>query len=257
MKSAIEKLTAVANEYKDSSYKFIAETILKKLINKELNISQKELSELCFVSESTITKFSKFLGFSGFREFWFLLKSEVNALNSHEKDFFTKEKDFFSPIIKWVAKEENFIKELSNSISNCDEVIINSSYQMQTSAEFMFNSFNSIGKKTSLINHAFFNISNIEVKRNYVFVIILSGRDNETLLVYINSLKHLVADKNVKIYIITTEKQEQKIDIQTKEMIRIDLVKDWPSFVQRNIALTVMIGKIYENLLKTTFNKGK
>ncbi|ASZ08765.1 MurR/RpiR family transcriptional regulator [Mesoplasma chauliocola] len=258
MKSAIEKLTSVANEYKDSTYKFIAEIIIKKLINKELNITQKELSELCFVSQSTITKFSKFLGFSGFREFWFLLKKELEDYDSVNKVIFETERTFFNPIFQWLDVNQPFLTLLVKNILSSEEYLIYYSYQLQSSAEFMSNSLNSIGIKTSLINHAYFNGINFMENSNKTVLAMISGPDNESIIADLHNLKNNFKKENFSnVFILVSEKQQEKIPVEFQNIANIDIIKNWPSFVQRNIAVSIFVGQLYSNIVKTTFNKRK
>ncbi|AVN60694.1 MurR/RpiR family transcriptional regulator [Mesoplasma florum] len=244
-----ERVEAVSNEYKESTYKLIAEKIKELAIANTLDISQKELASICFVSESTITKFSKYLGFSGFREFWFMLKKERINFNGLQKELIKKEDDFFKPIFLWLKQNENFIGDLAKSISLSESTYVYTSYQMIHSAKFMEETLNSIMKRCQILNQHNLGYPFYKMDKKYTILVILSGRDNENLAMCIQALNLTKTKYEIDIYVITTENQIHKIKTEYKDIMFIDIIPEWPSTVHRNIAFSIFVGSLYSKLL--------
>ncbi|ASZ08772.1 MurR/RpiR family transcriptional regulator [Mesoplasma chauliocola] len=245
----LERIEYASKEYKNSTYKLIATTIKNLVVSKKIEISQKELANLCFVSESTITQFSKYLGFSGFREFWFLLKKECENFENLNKQTIKDQNDFYKPIFSWLENNKEFINKITKSICKSDEVFIYSSNQMINSANFMQDSFNSLQKRTQLLNQTHFQKPFFSEDKKYVIIIFLSGRDNENIELIANSIKESPFSKSINIFLFTTENQLKKINFNPEGVILLDIIKDWPSFVHRNIAANILIGSIYSSIL--------
>ncbi|ATI72968.1 hypothetical protein [Mesoplasma florum] len=253
--TVLEKLSSVSNELKNSSYKFIAIKIREKLSQGNFEWTQKDLADECFVSESTITKFSKYLGFSGFREFSFLLKKEIIDYKTPSKDFFVNDKNFFNPIFKWIESQSEFIAKLSLNILESEDFLILSSYQLSNSTDFLSNSINSLGIKTTKINFPFFNGFDFIKGDKQTIIIFLTGTDNESIVSNMHILKEKLNNNYSNVFVLTSEKQKIKIPTEFVNVINIDIVKNWPSFVQRNICVSILTGKIYLEILKNNSSK--
>lgn len=75
MENFYEKLEYLSKGYVDLAYKDLAVNLLAAIRSGNF-VKSKDLAKKCFLSESTVTKFSKYLGFSGYREMLFFLRED-------------------------------------------------------------------------------------------------------------------------------------------------------------------------------------
>lgn len=91
-----------------------------KFYNEGKFLSQKELTNECFVSEALITQFSKHLNFSGYRELLLRLQIEYETTLINKKNEMTNESETLNDIIVM----HNFIKENLEVINKITDAIL-------------------------------------------------------------------------------------------------------------------------------------
>ncbi|WP_339030875.1 hypothetical protein [Spiroplasma endosymbiont of Cantharis nigra] len=241
MKYVFEKLEIISKEFDDTTFKIIAKKILD---NAERGIfcSQEELAAQTFVSISTITKFSKKMGFSGFRELNFKMKTEWKKLDYEQierSDTF----EIFQLIEKWISYNEDFINSICKKIKESSFINIYSSYQAFESSKYFANILIEYGKNVTVLNNEFRFKAKVNNEKGFN-LLILTGRDNDTLI----DNFYKAYDADYTNFIIASEKQIDKINLKfTKKMI-IDYSLDNSQLSSRQIVLHMLFFYIFKKL---------
>ncbi|AKX34340.1 hypothetical protein SLITO_v1c07150 [Spiroplasma litorale] len=237
-----EILENMAKDNKNTTKQIISKKILEMFLVGSFK-SQKEFSKDCFVSESTITRFSQETGCSGYRELLTKLKMEYERIiikTKNDLEIIKNKKNIqvFDSVNTWVIKNEYFIKELINDIKINKKVRIFSSYQAIESSDFIYKIIQSKNIYCELINihNNFMRDTSYLYEKDVVNIVILTGRDVETLInFFINRINENSFSKN---YIITSIYQKNKIDLKAfKEKCILNFEGDNSQFVIRHFAL--------------------
>ncbi|WP_106078773.1 hypothetical protein [Mesoplasma coleopterae] len=240
MESVIEKLEKMANNIENSSYKVISEKIIKGLINAKF-YSQDDLSKECFVSISQITKFAKKIGYSGYRELVFTLKNEYQHMGMEQNAEKINIIEKIDSIQKWILSNESFVNNLVLSIEKASFINLYVSYQVQHAANYIADIFANLNKVVRIVSHEIRN-NLIKNKENEVNILIICSRDNETLLQVFNKENN----EKQKSFLVTTERQREKVKINVFDEIIIDYKNDKSKNIFRNIAIEILFLHIYE-----------
>ncbi|AGR41150.1 MurR/RpiR family transcriptional regulator [Spiroplasma taiwanense] len=246
MESIFEKLENTSKDFKDTTFKLIANQILSCWQTGAFK-NQETLSKECFVSNSIITKFSKGLGYSGYRELLFELKREYNHYSFKNENFDEfKFENFIYSLGEWIKENSNFIKKISKNLINVKFVKIYSSYQSRLASKYLFELLLMLGKVTVIIEQEYSLLGNpIADENSLVNILILAGRDNDTLIRKFNN----DVNKNSNCYLITTSRQVQKMENSFQETLLIDFEFDNSSFFYRNIALELLFLEIFHQIM--------
>ncbi|ASZ08796.1 hypothetical protein CK556_00240 [Mesoplasma chauliocola] len=215
MENFYEKLEYLSKGYVDSAYRNLSSSLLNSIGSGKF-LKSKELAEECFVSESTITKFSKFLGFSGYRELLFHLKNDHDAFFALKKNAKNKS---FQDLERWVETKENFIEKLSKELVK-KEIVVNifRSYQLTEVAELINMALLNLKIESRVLNHNnLFNGSKKNYNKRNINLIFFSGRDNDTLEMFVKKYEISLNKEDLKHnnFLIISERQKNKIDIKS------------------------------------------
>ncbi len=241
MKYVFDKLEIISKEFEDTTFKIIAKKILNN-VERGIFCDQEELAAQTFVSISTITKFSKKLGFSGFRELNFKMKNEWRKLD-YEKIEKSHTFEIFQLIEKWIYYNEDFVDSICKKINDSSFINIYSSYQAIGSSKYFANMLIEYGKNVTLLNNEF-RFKAKENNEKGFNLLILTGRDNDTLI----DNFYKAYDENYSNFIITSENQNDKLDLKfTKKMI-IDYSLDNSQLSSREIVLHMLFFYIFKRL---------
>ncbi|AUB31692.1 hypothetical protein [Spiroplasma floricola] len=243
MWSVYDKLEDFINNSKDSSFKIIAKNIID-LFDKGEFINQKEIAELSFVANSTITKFSKAIGYSGYKELLFTLKNEYDKYGNQEVKYNVKSKEIIFSIFNWIEKNSEFIETLTNEIKNSKCIKIYGSYQVQNSVRYLYDSLVALNKNPIIINNDYDYLNKDFSDSQIVNILVVCGKDNKSLIRNFNSK----FNKNQKNFLIVSKFQESIIKLKFDKSLVINYQYDDSKSIYRNIALSILFLTIFQDL---------
>ncbi|ASZ09391.1 hypothetical protein CK556_03500 [Mesoplasma chauliocola] len=247
MESIYKKVEQLQKDYSNSSYKLIAKAIWASIKTGDFK-KQKDLAVECFTSESSITKFAQYLGFSGYREMIFFFKQDYNSFHNLNEKF--KRTNLFDSIINWINLNEKFIETLSREIKKSKRINIYHSYQLELSSRFLYETLITLGYNVILVNH---NINFISGKLNkqidQLNIAFVSGHDSDFLIDCLNSLNKNNDQQNVKNFLFISERQKSKVTYKLDGIIELNFEFNNSHFVQRNVAVEMFILELYKKLL--------
>ncbi|WP_339022363.1 hypothetical protein [Spiroplasma endosymbiont of Crioceris asparagi] len=220
MKNIIEKIRLVSKSDSNETFRLIALNIYKEFAN-GLILAEKDLAKKSYVSEATITNFCKKINLSGYRELAILLKYELEfakkQITSQVKNKNTDPN--IKQIYEWIASKEEFYAKLSQAITKKFELNIICSYNSLDASKFLKNYLERINIKTKLISaQDYYKYHTINDCQN--ILIILSGRDNETLIDVLLNVILQKEDKN--IFLISEVEHAIKLDFKIDNQILLD-----------------------------------
>lgn len=212
-----QKIEEIAYKYNDASGA-IGKFLLKEKSKVE-NYSMQEIADYTFSSRPTLVRFSKKLGYSGWRDFLKAFLKEVKYLepNISEVDFNVpfKKSDTTSSIIKKISKvktdanfdtiellDEGQLNEAVRILKNSNRIVMLGISINTIMAQLFQHKMLRIGRSVELINQvdqAFMSYS--LTKRDCVIVISYSGNNEERLPI---SLLKSLKEHEVSIIGITS-----------------------------------------------------
>ncbi|AAT75668.1 putative transcriptional regulator [Mesoplasma florum L1] len=241
MESLIHKIEKYKN-HDDSKIQSIISKVLYQNFFSGNFLTIKELAEECNVSESTITVYSKNLGYSGYRELLILLKMENNFYNKtfqseigakSDKQKINKYREILNEFLNEQKKEDEKIIKLVANMKKANKIVINSSYQLDDIANYFKDllslKFDNV-LKNELKLFAYKNAQNLTEKDLAIFFV--SGQDNE-MMQYIFAVTKKMT-KN--IFIFSSRSQIEKFDMQ-ENVIILDVPKLGSDHTYRRIIL--------------------
>ncbi|QHX36726.1 MurR/RpiR family transcriptional regulator [Spiroplasma sp. BIUS-1] len=241
MTSVFEKIEIMSKDFEDTTFKLIAKKILENT-KKGKFYNQEELASQTFVSISTLTKFSKKLGFSGYREFIFTIKNEWSKYD-WEKSKKVDTAEVVDSIQSWISQNEDFINQLVEKLKTAEIINIYSSQQSFDCSKYLANLLIENGKNAILLNNEY-RYKERKTPANGVNLVVLTGRDNDTLVD--NFSKSY--DPNVANFLIVTEKQENKIELDFTNKLLINFEQDNSRLDTRIVALNLLFFTISNKL---------
>ncbi|ATZ18542.1 hypothetical protein ESOMN_v1c01570 [Williamsoniiplasma somnilux] len=255
MKNNFNKLIEVANSLENSSYKIIAETILKNF-KKGCFLSQQKLSEEAHVSAPLITIFCQKIGYSGYREFLIYLKLDYEKyfsrnninLNMQKKKYSLNidyMREIYDNFFKDIILSSNFFEKFIKNLNKLQNLIIYNSHQTNKVGDFIMNLLNGKGFK-SVKN---FNPSENDINswQNYchanaIYLFFLLGHDTNEIMDAIQN-----NENREKIFIITSNGQKEKVqDFPNVFVISSHIA--YNDFFYRTILLQTMFLIVCESL---------
>ncbi|ATZ21152.1 hypothetical protein [Mesoplasma coleopterae] len=242
-----EKLKIQQKNFTNTTNQIIANEILCHAM-KGIYLKQKELANKAYVSESTITKFSKNLEFSGYKELIYNLKnqekiSKINNVGGTET--------LFKEIDEWIRSKKNFINDLALSIIKEKNVYIYSSYQLRIASNFIYELLLEGDITPIILETQYIYMKKIKKKENAVNIFLFAGLDTDSLVDQIDfELKGDFDFEN--IYLITSRFSEEKLKKYNFKTIKLDFNYNSSSFLIRNIAIQMLFIEVL-NVMKKTF----
>ncbi|AUM62721.1 hypothetical protein [Spiroplasma monobiae] len=242
MESIVEKIEKVTRGINEGTYITIAKIILSHFNNGDFK-DQKTLAQESFVSISQITKFSKKIGYSGYRELMFELKKEYKHYdwNRNIKDVNVIEK--LNSITHWISQNNFFIKEIVNELKIKETINIYSSYQVKHAANYIKDLFVSLNKNVRLISNDY-RSNLIKNDVNDLNIIIICSADNDSLLKVWNSTR----EEGQKSFLIASERQRFKIDEKFEAEMILNYDFNSSKMIYRNIILELLFLHIFEKI---------
>ncbi|AUF83873.1 MurR/RpiR family transcriptional regulator [Mesoplasma syrphidae] len=196
MNSILDSIFIISTSQKNTVSKSISEELLKAFETKEvLNI--KLLANKCFVAQSSVTKFAKQLGFSGYRELQTKLKMEIHDRRDICKNEILFNGTHYDNIEERIVQAiydfrvyKTIIKKIANNILKSRKVFIFSSYIAFSEAKsmhdiFLLKNINVVYSEVMLYN---FQIHKSITKNDFV-IFIVSGQDTKGLEKIYDNLK--------------------------------------------------------------------
>ncbi|ASZ08791.1 hypothetical protein CK556_00215 [Mesoplasma chauliocola] len=244
MESVYDKLEDfINNNQKNSSFKLIAVNLIE-LFDKGDFISQKELAKLSYVANSTITKFSQVLGYSGYKELLFTLKHEWNKYGNEKTENGISSKEMLYSMINWVEENNHFVKQMSKAIKNSKCVKIYNSYQIGNSIRYFYETLIALNKNPILMNNDYHYSQDQWENSEVVNIFIVCGKDNRTLVreLYLNF------NKSENNFLIVSKIQQSKIDLNFSDSLVIDYNFDNSKSIYRNMALNILFLSIFQEI---------
>ncbi|WP_031542755.1 hypothetical protein [Mesoplasma photuris] len=224
MKSYFEIIENISKGDKNTNNALIARSIIDFIIENKW-LSQQELSDKCFLSNSSITKFCKKIGLDGYRELIYTLKYEIKSHYEKESAILTSIPNqtdnynyidrYIGSINKLISNNSDFIKEQIKVIKKHKELTLVLSYSLKPLEPFIINMFQIHGVNVKIIdlNPSFSSNQSILLKSENIFFI-CANRDNETLI----RLYDAVHGKN-SITLISTQQQINKFKKADKVLL--------------------------------------
>ncbi|ATZ21387.1 MurR/RpiR family transcriptional regulator [Mesoplasma tabanidae] len=246
MKSVFEQLENVAKSVEDSLFKGIAKTLLNNFMEGEFK-NQEEISKECYVSISTITKFCKKIGYSGYRELIFNLKLEYARLGWQKASKNISTFDMLNSIQNWIISNDNFVEKIVKSIQHAQVINIYASYQVQHAAKYFVEILQELNKIAVLprIEYRSTLQKNRETDLN---LIILCSRNNDELIKFFEKQIH----PSNQTFLIISEQQRHKISGDFTDEVIIDYQDSIPRGIYRNLALECLFMHILQ-VIKSSF----
>ncbi|AVN60027.1 hypothetical protein CG007_00060 [Mesoplasma entomophilum] len=238
MKITFQNLIEMSEDSNDTTNKIISKTILENLMKGKF-LSQNEISKICFVSASTVTKFSQTIGFSGYREMMFHFKNEFLTFSQNKQSF--RETNSFKNLEEWIFRNRLFIDTFVEEVSKTEKINIFYSWELANSAQVLYEILLEKNKKAFIINHNQVNISFLD---NSINVFLISGKDNRTLKKIHSEAKKQV---NSKIFTVAS-KLSGLVEISDSQNIMYDMKDDFSNGLHRNVASQLLMLEIYKKL---------
>ncbi|AVN64481.1 MULTISPECIES: MurR/RpiR family transcriptional regulator [Mesoplasma] len=243
-KSIREKLNLIYESNETVSHKLIAKYLIDCLDKGSIPTS-KECSQVCFVSESTLTAFSKKYGYEGFREIIIRIKVERELYKPFEKTKLktkdTNVRKLFLKYMDQIDAQDPQVNKLIEEIKNARKVFIFSSYEQNENVELFasqlqFMDIESYFNSKRRLHDMWIDKSN----ESDLCLFIVSGLDNQNLV----SLYKQACDMNKKTFVVTSSSQSHKF-INNKNLIVLQQESNMEIYLSiRNIILNYLFTKI-------------
>lgn len=248
MNSIYKRIENLVKVNKLTTFSLVAKTVLDDF-NNGIFRDQLDLAVICFVSKSTITQFSKAVLCSGYRELVVRLKIEYenNFLSLNENKIKQLKHKTFDNLKNWISVNDIQINTLSNMIKESEKIYLFSSYQTNIAKEYFSEILLEKNYEviTADISKNLKWFKNIEIKNNYLFIFIISGRDTSTIF---RTFEHFVSQESKIFLIVSNNWTENLKEIQNKEIIYFDNINFSKNFVDRIYQL-ISLFKIVETKL--------
>ncbi len=220
-------LIILNNEKEESTYYHIAYTLLSNFeCIKDMNIS--EIAELCFVSKSTISKFTRSLGFDDFIEFKYSAgyksNKETNSLNYKDNILNYMEYHSYSEYIDVIISDLELAKTSidMDCIKELAEDLIK--YNKVAAFGLLYSESAAVDFQGKLAYNGKYIITYMNDVKQDEFI---KNADEDTLIVIFSN-----SGNYIKQYQLTGEKIDKNIFRQTKAKIVVitsnDKIKDNP-----------------------------
>ncbi|ALD66344.1 MurR/RpiR family transcriptional regulator [Spiroplasma cantharicola] len=210
IKSIREELIKISQSNVNDSSTIISKEIIKNYDN-YIFLSQKELANKCFVSESLITYFAKKMNYTGYRELVSRLKLERdlynmdNPIKLEDNSIGNYRQEFEKTLSSIDAQNLEIIKTI-DFLKNAKRIFILSSYDQVNNAESLFNIMQIQGKDVHFSKYRKTNGYYVnELTEEDAAFFLVSGLDNNSLVNYYerlfkNNCKRIVVVSNSQAY---------------------------------------------------------
>jgi len=240
----LREIQELGKNEKNKASSLIARNLQNDFLTEEWHTA-KEIAELSFVSEGTVTNFSKRLGFDGYQDLLWNLKNISCIYDDSKKEDNSNLINIYNRIITDFLSNEKeayvVIEDLVKNIKNSKNIFIYSSYQLDDLAAYFIEL---IGLKKQDIFHnntklyAHKNIKRI-TKRDMV-IIFSSGQDNDFLEYDFNIINTLTN----KVFVFSSNSQTEIFNVDGRT-INLD-IKGLPiTNHYRHLLLMYYINLIY------------
>ncbi|ASZ08789.1 hypothetical protein CK556_00200 [Mesoplasma chauliocola] len=251
MNSVYKNIENLSRDNRETAFKIVAKQILIDFSNNKFR-SQEELAKKCYVSNATITQFSKAALCTGYRELRLRLKIEYdNNFSDNQKTSIKKVsvKEYYSSFENWLSDNWDFIEDLIKAMTEKKEVFLFPSFQTHYSAIFLSDVLEKHDLNVSIFNleKDFRKLNNIDWTKK-VILLILTGRDNESLKLIYDYMKKA----NSKVFVICSQNWDFRKDGNANIMYLDNQISS-RNYVDRNFWL-INFYKFLEEILITRCN---
>ncbi len=237
----------IRNVYEDLTpvEKSVADFFLNN--TKQMDFNSKKLSKLLYVSEATLSRFSKKCGYKGYRELIYVYLKDLDGCVK-EKDISTlsaRVRDTYLKLLEesYDLLDETQMKRLANLVNQCRRVCV---YGMGSSG-FVANEFKLRFMRTGLYVEAITDSQIIQMnsalvnEENLVIAISLSGKTKEIL-----SGIRLAKENHAKVVLITANKNVKEKEF-CDEVVYVAMMKnlDFGTMISPQFPVLVMIDIFY------------
>ncbi|ATI74343.1 MurR/RpiR family transcriptional regulator [Mesoplasma florum] len=239
-----EKLTVTYNNNESNTHKLIAKYLLDCLEENKTPTS-KECSEVCFISESALTSFSKKYGYNGFREIAIRIKVEREYYKDFEKQKLSaKPSTLFNQVvqnIKQIDLQEDEISLLVSLLKECGRTFLFSSYEQNFNVEIFASQLQYKGIDSNFNSQRKMNPIWIDYcKEDDLCIFFAFGLDNQYLVNYYN----LVKNKTKNIVIVTSSSQSHKFQEFKAEILIYEHNREDIYLSMRSVVLNYLFTKV-------------
>lgn len=247
-----EKLISIIDNDTNEFHKIIASKILNYL-NKELKPKIQEIADECYTDKSTISRFIKMLGYSGFTAFFekALLEENFSFLSEGVddiKEYHSYFQSTFNKKIECVNEHSNKLTLIAKKIKDMQKVFIINSSENEDSANNLADILQVMDVNVKHVkDRAIPYLENI-VDEHCMIIFLLSGINSKSVLRTFDSfLEH-----NPYIVCIVTDTQKDKIK-KSDIMITITSEHFLPWIMSRKIIFAYIV----EYLIFTIMSENK
>ncbi|ALD66473.1 MurR/RpiR family transcriptional regulator [Spiroplasma cantharicola] len=243
--TAINKLIKLSDSVEETNFKIIAKKIIENFAKGEFK-NQEELAKECYVSLSTITKFSQKIGCTGYRELVFILKSEYDRYGWTENVNKVSSFERFESIQKWIIENSLFIENLAKAIKDVKIINLYPSNQIRHASLYISELFANLNKVVRIISWEYRKDA-VKNSENELEILIVCSSNNRSLL----KIFECETNEENKRFLITTANQDIQLDINFTDKTLINYQLDKTKSIYRNIALEMLFLQIFECVQNT------
>ncbi|ASZ09202.1 hypothetical protein CK556_02435 [Mesoplasma chauliocola] len=242
-----EKLNSIYESNEISSHKLIAKYLIDCLDN-DKTPTTKECSEVCFISESALTAFSKKYGYQGFREIAVRIKVERELYKPFKKDTkrvkTTNVRELVNKYFDQIDLQEDQLNKLVNKIKDANKVYLISSYEQEEnvnlfSSELHFKNIEAYFTKQKRLEDMWIE----KCEANDLSIFLVCGLDNQSL----TRLYTLAKEQQKNIFIISSSSQSHKFKEENSIILQQEC--DMEIYLSiRSIVINYLFAKILSKL---------
>ncbi|ALD66478.1 MurR/RpiR family transcriptional regulator [Spiroplasma cantharicola] len=244
--TVINKLIKLSDSVEETNFKAIAKKIIDNFAKGEFK-NQEDLAKQCYVSLSTITKFSQKIGCAGYRELIFILKNEYDHYGWTENVNKVSSLERFDSIQKWIIENSLFIEKITQAIKEVKIINLYPSNQIRHASAYIIELFDNLNKIVRVISSEYIK-NTVKNDENELEILIICSSNNNSI---IKTYEDETNEKNKK-FLITTASQDIQLDVDFTDKILINYQFDKSKSIYRNIALEMLFLHIFEHI-KNTF----
>ncbi|AGY41079.1 hypothetical protein mflW37_0120 [Mesoplasma florum W37] len=248
MNSVYKNIENLSKDNRETAFKIVAKQILLDFSNNKFR-SQEELAKKCYVSNATITQFSKAALCTGYRELRLRLKIEYDNNFLNDQKLSMKKisiSEYYVSFENWLSENWNFLEELIKTMIERKQVFLFPSFQTHYSAIFLSDVLEKHDLNVNIFNleKDLKKLQNIDWTKKVV-LLILTGRDNESLKLIYDYMKKA----NSKVFVICSQNWNFKDD-KNVNIMYLDNQISSRNYVDRNFWLINLYKFLEEILIK-------
>ncbi|ASZ09046.1 hypothetical protein CK556_01580 [Mesoplasma chauliocola] len=239
-----EKLNNFILEEPKNTPKYLISKSLLNYLKDKTKPTISQIAEDSFLNKSSITTFSKKMGYDGFKNLietlWFEEEKYFNFKNINNS--IHNGKQTYISLIEQIYEQKNEIDKVSELLNSFKEILFFSSYQTRTIVDVFHQELVWAGYNSKFLPSENNGKIVTEANEKSVCIFIVSGLDNKSLELSYNKLK----EKNIPIVLISTKSQMKKffdpfvyIHIPSSE----SEIREWTKIISLNTIFSLIESK--------------